>query len=653
MGIKDSQSFKSALKISVFYLIFGMLWIYFSDIAVELLSSKSSHELTLIQDYKGWLFIAITAFFLFLLCYRFLHKGFIDYIERTNEQKTAQMLLEQKNALLNSIIDSSSDAIVIKGLDRRYILLNDAAAKLSGLPILEALGKTADQIFPPETAQMINTDDTELLEKKSFAEREELMVMPNGSKRINCVTKGLLTTEDGEVFGTYGIYRDITKIRENELAILKAKEHFDYLAHHDPLTNLPNRLSLIETLTQKTSTTQRDPFALFFLDLDRFKEINDSYGHRFGDTLLIRMTHLLQTVFPPDTFIVRTGGDEFVMLMSCHQDKNEIDRIMHRLVNGLNLPFHIEKRDVYITASIGIAMYPSDTDNAEALLQKADVAMYNAKNMGKNTYSFYESRFTERSLQRTTLSTQLKKALQNNELELYFQPQIDIHSAAIIGVEALLRWHTPEGMVSPTVFIPIAEESGLILEVGEFVLRQGCLIAAEWSKEGLWPGRVAINVSARQLTHIDFLKTLDRIILETHCNPSLIELEITESSIIDNPTKTILLLETIKTKGFHISIDDFGTGYSSLSYLKNLPIDKLKIDISFVRDVTHEPKNQTIVKTIIALAKGLNMEVLAEGVESQEELEFLRQNGIDSIQGYYYHMPMPLAAIEALFRREF
>lgn len=641
MTNNDLLSVKSAFKIAISYLIFGVLWIYFSDNAVEFLSAGDTHELTLLQNYKGLFFIVFTSVLLFLLSYRFLHKASIEYTKRINEQINTQTLLEQKNALLNSLIDNTADAIAIKGLDRRYIILNAAAARLSGLRIDEVIGKTADDIFPPETAQMINKLDDELLINKSFTEHEETMVMPNGNTHINWVTKGLLSTENGDIFAIYGIYRNITKAKEAEQAIIQAKEHFDQLAHHDPLTGLPNRLSLIEKLQIKTSSTNIHPFALFFLDLDGFKEINDSYGHRFGDKLLIRITQLLQEIFPPDTFIVRTGGDEFVILLECHEDKKIIQNTMQRLSDILNHPIHIEEIDVYITASIGIALYPSDANNPEELLQKADAAMYNAKKMGKNTYSFYSLELTEKALQHTTLSTQLKKALQNNELQLYFQSQVDSHSGKIIGAEALLRWSTPEGMIPPSLFIPIAEESGLILEVGTFVLLQGCKSASRWAEDGILHGRVAINVSARQLTHIDFISTLEHIIQETHCKPEYIELEITESSILENPEKMIQLLGLIKAKGFHISIDDFGTGYSSLSYLKNLPIDKLKIDISFVRNITNEPKNQSIVKTIIALAKGLQMSVIAEGVETEEEMLFLQENGIDSIQGFYYYKPMP------------
>ena len=649
MESKDSQSVKSALKISALYLIFGLLWIYFSDSVVELFSSGNPHQLTLLQHYKGGFFIVITTFLLFLLMYRFLHKGFIEYTQRISEQKAAHDRLAQQDTLLRTIVNSSPDAIFAKDMEGRYMLFNSGAGELVNISPENVIGHTDKLLFSSEAAKKIQEIDRLILAGGVIQNHEEDVITASGKQKYFWVTKGPLLSETGKTFGIFGISRDITTIKENEQAIIKAKEHFDYMAHHDLLTELPNRTSLIEKLQHQTSGIENHPFALLFLDLDGFKEINDSYGHRFGDELLVRITQLLQELFPPDTFISRSGGDEFVILLSCHKDKNIIHNTMFHLIDTLNNPFHIDEIDVYITASIGITMYPSDASSAEELLQKADAAMYNAKNMGRNTYSFYDLQFTEKALHRTTIATQLKKAIQNHELELYFQPQIDIQTENIIGMEALLRWTSFEEMISPAVFIPIAEESGLILQVGEFVLMQGCKTAAQWAKKGFSYGRLAINVSARQLTHIDFLMTLDRIIQETQCDPTFIELEITESSILENPEQMIALLDIIQAKGFSISIDDFGTGYSSLSYLKNLPIDKLKIDISFVRNITHEAKNQSIVKTIIALAKGLGMTALAEGVETLEELNFLRANGIDSIQGYYYYKPMSFEKAEELF----
>lgn len=645
MALKHLQSFKNAFQLSALYLIFGIGWIYFSDNAVELLSSGNSHELTLLQNYKGWLFIVITTVLLFLLSYRFLYQKFFEFSEQLAKQKADQTLIEQKNALLNSLINSSSDAIVIKGLNKQYFIVNEAAAQLSGLSINEVIGKTADDIFPPQTAKLINTMDNELLEKKSFTEHEEIMVMPNGVIRTNWVTKGLLTTEKGELFGIYGIYRDITKARENEQEILKAKEHFDYLAHHDPLTDLPNRLSLIEILQEKSDRTPIVPFVLMFLDLDGFKEINDSFGHRFGDQVLILFSKLLQDLFPKDTIIIRTGGDEFVLLLESKIDQHSIQTQMNRLIQTLNDPFNIDQIEVYITASIGISLYPDDSSNYGELLQKADAAMYKAKSFGRNTYNFYNDGLTQEVLGRTTLASNLKKAISNHDLILYYQPQINPNSGKITGVEALVRWNTDEGMIPPAIFIPLAEERGLIIELGSFVLEEGFRTAVRWMTKGIFSGRIAINISAKQLIHQNFLLQIEELLHKTGCNPAWIELEITESSILEYPEKIIALLGVIKSKGFKISIDDFGTGYSSLSYLKHLPVDKLKIDISFIRDITMEPKNQTIVKTIIALAKGLGMVTIAEGVESVEELEFLRVCGVDSIQGYYYYKPMDEAAL--------
>ncbi|MCK9373304.1 MAG: EAL domain-containing protein [Sulfuricurvum sp.] len=462
-------------------------------------------------------------------------------------------------------------------------------------------------------------------------------------------TVGSPLIEEEKVTKVQGVMQDITRQKEDQIRIITEKERYDHLAHHDELTGLPNHLSLHEFMEKKFSENTR--LAFMFLDLDGFKEINDSYGHRFGDKLLIDVTRLLQNIFPPASFIVRNGGDEFVVVVSCQGDEDDecfIETTMERLAGEFNHPFSIETREIYITASIGIAIHPDDAQTTEELLQCADTAMYNAKSSGKNTFSFYNSDLRERALYRMSITTNLKKALSNHELSLYYQPQVDPKSGQIVGVEALLRWFSPQGPISPASFIPIAEESGLILEIGEFVLIESFKTAKRWFDSNRLAGRIAVNVSAHQFTHTNFLSILERILEETHCKPEWIELEITERSILSNPEKMVLLLEELRDKGFHVSIDDFGTGYSSLSYLKNLPIDKLKIDISFVRNITREPKNQTIVKTIIALSKGLEMEVLAEGVESVEEMEFLRDHGIDFIQGYYFYKPAPGEMIETL-----
>lgn len=648
MEKKASQSVKNALQLSVLYLVFGMLWIYFSDQWVGLFSVQTD-QILLWQTYKGFFFVGVTAVLLYLLSYRILEDRYGEYTAHIDQQHIVQQQLMQQDALLHSLINSSPDAIVIKGLDRRYVVFNKGASTLSGVEENYAIGKTADEIFPQETADIINRIDNDLIEKNNFVEHEETMLMPNGITKIYWVTKGLLKMQDNAIFGIFGIYRDITAMKRNEQLILDEKERYDYMAHHDPLTGLPNRLSLIENLHFKSTQASDAHFALMFLDLDGFKEINDSFGHRFGDQILIQFSKLLEEIFPKMTLIIRTGGDEFVILLESKFDHHTIQMYLNSLIQMLNAPFIIDQIEVYITVSIGISLYPDDTLNYEELLQKADAAMYKAKSLGRNTYSFYNDGLTQEVLEKTTLASNLKKALSNRELILFYQPQICPASGRIIGAEALIRWPTDEGMIPPSIFVPIAEERSIIVELGEFVLEEGFKAAALWASEGILSGRIAINVSAKQLMHQNFLFQVEELIHKTLCSPEWIELEITESSILEHPEKMIALLSILKSKGFRISIDDFGTGYSSLSYLKHLPVDKLKIDISFIRNITMEPKNQTIVKTIIALAKGLGMTSVAEVVESADELEYLRLSNVDSIQGYYYYKPMEQDAIESLF----
>lgn len=479
---------------------------------------------------------------------------------------------------------------------------------------------------------------------KAYDLELEIITATGAHKWIRAVGSPIVA--DGKVIKVQGAMQDITQQKADQRKILIEKERFDHLAHYDALTNLPNRLSLDEFM--ESILPQKKPFAFMFFDLDGFKEINDSYGHGFGDKLLIDVSIMLKKVFPKDAYIVRTGGDEFVIVLPYGDSKKIIDTTMKKVANMFNGPFPIDEKEIYVTTSIGIALFPDDATSTEELLQCADTAMYHAKSLGKNTFSFYNNILTQQAQYRMSISTNLKRAIANQELVLYFQPQVDPSSGNIVGSEALLRWFSPKGAISPADFIPIAEESGLILEIGEFVLKESFKIAKSLADKQLLKGRIAVNVAARQFIHTNFIALLEQLLEETQCHAEWIELEITERSILVNPLKVSAMLEELHVKGFHVSINDFGTGYSSLSYLKNLSSDKLKIDISFIRNITHEPKNQTIVKTIIALARGLNISVIAEGVETLEEMEFLRDNGIDAIQGYYYFKPVALETMEML-----
>lgn len=642
MESKDLQSFKNAFLITFLYFIFGITWIIITDNIVAT-SVNATDELTLMQTYKGWFFIFITAVFLFALSYRFFSKIHQQYLKQSQEREKHQKEISKNDMLVRTIVNSSPDAIFVKDLDGKYALFNNGAANIVGIDADKIIGKDDFALFPQEDAQRLRSHDKEIIEAGIIKTTEEQVTTMFGVKSF-LVTKGPLFTESGEVFGLFGISRDITEQKQYEEFLQKSKEEFYHLAHIDILTGLPNRLYFTEVMRDKCDT--KKPFSMILLDLDEFKIVNDSYGHRFGDRLLVEVSKIFVDIFGDSSFVARMGGDEFAIIMDSN-DQDYIVSLMKNLHDTLNNSFHIGDIEVYITASSGISIYGNNA-TMEVMLQEADAAMSNAKKTGKNKFSFFDIQYTQDALNHTKIATNLKKALKSNELELYFQPQYNPYNNEIVGFEALIRWNFEDTMILPSQFIPIAEETGLIVEIGDFVLMESLKTAVRWHKDGIFKGKIAINVSARQFIHLEFVNTIEKFLKETGCEPSFIELEITESSILENPEYTISILKSLKEMGFHISLDDFGTGYSSLSYLKNLPIDKIKIDQSFIKNITYQEKNQTIVKTIISLAKGLNMKVIAEGVESEQELDFLQKYGIDYIQGFYYSKPLPLSNVEEL-----
>lgn len=656
MQSTNPQSYKSAFFISLIYFISGMLWIILSDYAVALIVSDES-EITLLQLYKGWFFVFVTTVILFFLTNRYFHSIQLQYNKSLEQIQKYQLSkenlkiskneLSKYDALLNTIVNSSPDAIFAKDLDGKFILFNKGAANLVNVDTKKVIGMDEYAIFKPETVKKHQEIEKEIITNGEIVTFEETNITKDGKENTLLVTKGPLLDMENNVFGIFGISRDITSQKEHEHYLLESKDKFYNLSHIDGVTSLPNRLYISKTLSAKCK--EEEPFSLIILDLDEFKIVNDSYGHRFGDKLLCEVSKVLVEVFDATAFLARMGGDEFGVIVNS-SDKKEIDALMQKLHSKVSSPFKIDMVDVYITASSGICIYPDDAQSMEEMYQAADTAMNNAKKLGKNSFSFYDAELKKKAVVYTQMVTNLKQAIQKGELELYFQSQNEASSGKIVGVEALLRWKSEGKMIPPDVFIPLAEKSSLIVEIGDFVLKSGFETAKRWHELGILKGRVAINVSARQLIHLDFIKTLKTMLKESGCEALWIELEITESSILENPKLTINLLQQIKTLGFYISMDDFGTGYSSLSYLKNLPIDKLKIDKSFITNIQNEPKNQTIVKTIIFLAKELGIDILAEGVETEEEHTFLLENKIDSIQGYYYAKPMPLNEMEKVLQ---
>ncbi|MBI2999051.1 MAG: EAL domain-containing protein [Deltaproteobacteria bacterium] len=428
----------------------------------------------------------------------------------------------------------------------------------------------------------------------------------------------------------------------------QSEKYISYLAYHDALTNLPNRRLLLDRLEQALALERRNQstLALLFLDLDHFKHINDVRGHSAGDELLKRVAARLRGCVRQSDTIARIGGDEFAMILADIDRPDDARIFAEKVLSALEAPFCVAGAELFVTASIGISLFPDDAREAEALLRNADVAMYRSKRIEGNTSSFYSRSVDSRTTERLVLSSDLRRAIERGELLVHYQPLVDLESGRTTAFEALARWQHPVlGLIPPTVFIPLAEETGLITRVGAWVLRSACLEACRWQDEGLRSIGVSVNLSSQQFNQAGLLDGVIKFLEETGMEPGLLELELTESGIMRNPESAITTLSGLRSLGVRIYVDDFGTGYSSLSHLKRLPIDGLKIDRSFVMDAAREPIDAGIVRAIIAMAHGLKMQVTAEGVTMKNQVDFLRELSCDRAQGFYFSPPLPRPAL--------
>ncbi|BAV34122.1 diguanylate cyclase [Sulfuricaulis limicola] len=437
----------------------------------------------------------------------------------------------------------------------------------------------------------------------------------------------------------------IASIEANKLAeqVQIAKVQLDHLAHHDVLTDLPNRVLLQDRLNQAIELARRQgrQLAVMFMDLDQFKHINDSLGHAVGDQLLQSVAQRLVGCVRQSDTISRQGGDEFVLLLPCIERAEDAALSAHKMLTALTAPHRIDRHDLHISVSIGISIYPDDGQDAETLIRSADTAMYHAKENGRNNYMFFEQDMNARAVQRQSTEAGLRRALERREFVLHYQPKINLHSGAIVGVEALIRWQHPEqGLLPPAQFVPVAEDCGLILPIGRWVLREACCQARAWRQAGLPPIIVAINTSALEFRAKDFFQNIRAALEETHLEPRYLELELTESILMRVVGYTDEVLHALADLGVKLTLDDFGTGYSSLSYLSKFPIDTLKIDRSFVRQITSNPDDAAIVSAVISLGKSLKRRVIAEGVETPEQYAFLLARHCDEGQGYYFGRPV-------------
>jgi diguanylate cyclase (GGDEF)-like protein len=428
-----------------------------------------------------------------------------------------------------------------------------------------------------------------------------------------------------------------------------------HVAQHDVLTGLPNRSLLQDRLGQAVARANRsgDPVWVMLIDLDRFKFVNDSMGHKAGDVLLMTVAARLRASLRDTDTVARLSGDEFVVILSERAEQPLSKDIVQRLMDSVAQPVLLGAKEFFVTCSIGVAVYPGDAAAADSLIEHADIAMYRAKKLGRNNFQFYTPAMNEESQERVRIESALRNALERKEFVLHYQPQVDLKTGRIVGMEALIRWQHPElGMVPPGRFIGIAEETGLIVPIGAWVMRTAAAQNKAWQDAGLGQLRVAVNLSARQFAAADLVPGIERVLLETGLDPACLELELTESLFMSDVTPAVELLHRMKALGVQLSIDDFGTGYSSFSYLSRFPIDVLKIDRSFVNDLHVDANDAAIVASIIALAHNLRLSVIAEGVETVEQLDYLRHQGCDEMQGYYFSRPLPELEFEQLLRQQ-
>jgi diguanylate cyclase len=436
-------------------------------------------------------------------------------------------------------------------------------------------------------------------------------------------------------------------------AVTRAEERVGYLANYDTITHLPNRYAFNHQFQQllEDALTQKSVLALLVLDLDDFKVINDTLGHYVGDTLLRMVAQRLVSVVRHEDVIYRVGGDEFAMIISHGEDVERVNVIAEKFIRVLSEPFILNDRNLYVGVSIGASISPKDGNDVAQLLRNADAAMYHAKSHGKNKFQLFSEEMHHKSTTRLTLEAELRDALEQGQFELCYQPQVSLQNRRLVGAEALIRWNHPlKGLLLPNEFIPIAEDTGLIVPIGEWILRTACQDVHSWHEQRYRPIRLSVNLSGRQFREDGLIELVTRILAETGANPDMLEFEITESVLMDDAESTVARLASLSDMGIHLAIDDFGTGYSSMSYLKRFPVGRIKIDHSFVRDIPHDPDDVAITVATIQMARGLKLEVVAEGIETGAQAQFLREQGCDIGQGYLFSAPIKKRELEGLLR---
>jgi diguanylate cyclase (GGDEF)-like protein/PAS domain S-box-containing protein len=576
--------------------------------------------------------------------------AFLEHFEDSHggDPCEAARLDERHRLGLAALVFSDvSDGIVVTDARSRILDVNPSFCRITGYSREEVIGRNPSMMKSDRHGTTFYVSMWKSLNVDGRWQGEIWDRRKTGEVYAKWLSISAVRDSMGSVSHYIGIFSDISRAKDTE-------EQLERATHFDGITGLPNRVLFRERLRQALvrANFQDSMLAVLFLDIDDFQRINDALGHHAGDELLDAVGERIAAMLRETDTVARLSEDEFAIVLSDVDDATNVAVVARKVLQAFSDSFRIADQDVYATASVGVALFPDDAGDIENLLRDADTAMYHAKHEGRNTYRFFSTEMHARAAQHVTLECDLRRANENHEFVIHYQPRVDVESGEICGAEALIRWQHPRlGLVPPARFIPIAEQTRLIVPIGEWVLREACRQARAWIDEGLGKLQVAVNLSAAQFDQKELARTIGEVLKETGLPPNLLEIELTESIAMRNPETTIETLQELRAMGVRAAIDDFGTGYSSLAYLKRFPIDALKIDRSFVRDLVVDPDDANIARAIIGLAHNLRLRVVGEGVETQEQLRVLVENGCDEIQGYLTGRPMTADKLRALVRK--